>query len=306
MRHLPEGSIRWLLVAAAMLTFGALLGVGLHKIDSANDERAQMSKRLDAVRSDLDAQEAATRANAEKLKANGLTPAVDPDDAEEPVTPDDPDDPTAEISQGDIALAVAAYCKDTSKCDGEDGGDGQDVTARQVAAAVARYCDEAGQCTGEDGDRGPRGPAGPPPSQTAILQAVQTYCADGGCRGPIGPIGPEGDDGTDGTDGSTGPQGDTGRPPTSEEIAQAVQNYCAAHNDCRGPQGPAGPPGDDGSQGQAGEAGPPGPKGEPGEPGTDGRGIQSVSCDGTTGVVTYTDGATQSVPNMCAGPGLLS
>lgn len=274
--RLTASNTKWAVVAAVMLTLGALLGMGLHEIQQANEKRVVMGKRLDGLRADLDAQESATRANAEKLEANGIEPAVDPDDATDPVEPVDPDDSVAEISQGDIALAVSAFCEDTGRCRGEPGDDGRDATPAQVTRAVVRYCDANGSCQGPDGERGRRGPAGPPPAQTAILAAVTTYCADGACRGPVGPQGPMGDIG--------GP----GRPPTMEEIAQAVQAYCAAHNGCQGPPGPQGP------------AGPAGNNGPRGEPGTDGASITETTCnpDGTWSF-QFSDGSTSTSPGPC-------
>lgn len=84
-----------------------------------------------------------------------------------------------------------------------------------------------------------------------------------------------------------------------------------------GPRGPrglpgVGTPGRPGADGQDGAPGPAGPKGEPGPPGKDGsngkdgsqgppgRGIASVDCtSGGDWIITYTDGATQSVTGPC-------
>lgn len=84
-----------------------------------------------------------------------------------------------------------------------------------------------------------------------------------------------------------------------------------------GPRGPrglpgVGTPGRPGADGQDGAPGPAGPKGEPGPPGKDGsngkdgpqgppgRGIASIDCtSGGDWLITYTDGATQTVTGPC-------
>lgn len=76
------------------------------------------------------------------------------------------------------------------------------------------------------------------------------------CRGTSGVDGNAGDPGSDGQDGAPGPAG---------------------------PQGPAGP------------AGPAGAPGKDGVDGKDGRGVQSLSCEAGTVVVTYTDNTTHTV-----------
>lgn len=239
MRLGPQGNIpKPVVLAFVILSIATLYGL----YDNSRDDRARadaLAESRQELVSDIGDLAAANEANAKKLEANGLEPAVDPEDATKPVEVDSTD----EISQGDIALAVSAFCTDTGKCEGEAGepGAADEVTTAQVTRAVVRYCDANGQCQGADGQDGRQGPAGPPPSSDAILAAVTTFCADGACRGP------QGEPGQDGADGS---QGDPGRPPTVEEIAQAVANYCAAHNGCQGPGGPAGPPGVDGEDGE--------------------------------------------------------
>lgn len=108
------------------------------------------------------------------------------------------------------------------------------------------------------------------------------------------PVIPE--NGRDGNDGARGPAGPG---PTPTEILQAV-GLCFQSGACTAPKGDAGATGGNGPSGPAGPAGPAGPQGEPGAtgpqgaPGNDGRGIQSIYCDDTSGrwTVTYTDGVT--------------
>jgi hypothetical protein len=124
-----------------------------------------------------------------------------------------------------------------------------------------------------------------------------------GQQGAPGPVGPAGTPGLDGKDGLTGTPGATG---AKGETGSAGQP---------GGQGPAGPPGSQGdpgatgAQGATGPAGPAGapgatgPEGAPGEPGNDGRGIESLYCDDTSGrwTVTYTD-ATTADAGVCRTP----
>lgn len=105
------------------------------------------------------------------------------------------------------------------------------------------------------------------------------------------------ENGRDGDDGARGPAGPPGADPTALEILTAV-GRCFESGTCTAPQGDKG---DTGQQGTQGPAGPPGPAGQdstipgpPGPAGPEGRGIQSLYCDDTTGrwTVTYTDGVT--------------
>lgn len=73
-----------------------------------------------------------------------------------------------------------------------------------------------------------------------------------------------------------------------------------------GAPGSNGSKGDPGTTGPMGPSGPPGPQGDPGPqglPGADGRGIQSLYCDDTTGrwTVTYTDTTTADA-GVCRTP----
>lgn len=105
------------------------------------------------------------------------------------------------------------------------------------------------------------------------------------------------ENGRDGDDGARGPAGPPGTDPTALEILTAV-GLCFDSGACTAPQGDKG---DTGQQGAQGPAGPPGPAGQdstipgpPGPAGPEGRGIQSLYCDDTSGrwTVTYTDGVT--------------
>lgn len=108
------------------------------------------------------------------------------------------------------------------------------------------------------------------------------------------PVAPE--NGRDGQDGARGPAGPS---PTALEILTAV-GQCFSSGACTAPKGDKGDPGV-GSTGPTGPGGPQGPAGQDstvpgpqGPAGADGRGIQSLYCDDTTGrwVITYTDGVT--------------
>lgn len=93
------------------------------------------------------------------------------------------------------------------------------------------------------------------------------------CRGDQGQGGEDGSDGSDGQDGA------------DSNVPGPV-----------GPKGDLGPKGDKGDKGDAGERGP---------AGADGRGIQSVTCEGGQFVVTYTDGTSHPVAgsSCVAAPG---
>lgn len=111
------------------------------------------------------------------------------------------------------------------------------------------------------------------------------------------------ENGRDGDDGARGPAGPAGANPTALQILAAV-GQCFSSGTCTAPKGDKGDPGSSGSTGPAGPSGPagppgqdstvPGPQGPAGPAGVDGRGIQSLMCDETTGrwTVTYTDGVT--------------
>lgn len=256
--------VRWILVAALGLALGAGIGVGLHEIEQGSDERARLSERVEQQDADLDDQQAAIRALIAQLEERGIKPNIDPDDITDPIDPDDPDDSIAQISEGDLALAIAAYCDDTRQCIGEDGkpgADGEDavLTPGQVAEAVATYCSADGECEGPRGEPGEDGEDGRP-----------------------------GIDGQDGEDGSTGEQGPAGPPPSDEAVATAVASYCETRNGCQGPQGP---PGQDGKDSTV-----PGPKGEPGTDGEDAPQPTGMTCTSAgepiTITLTYSDGTT--------------
>ncbi|MFT4156631.1 MAG: hypothetical protein QM630_01680 [Microbacterium sp.] len=97
--------------------------------------------------------------------------------------------------------------------------------------------------------------------------------------------GPQGERGIPGPVGPAGAAGRDGRTPSAAEIARAVAGYCADGR-CVGPAGADSTV--PGPTGATGETGAPGPAG------ADGRGIQSLYCDTTTGrwTVTYTDSTT--------------
>jgi len=97
-----------------------------------------------------------------------------------------------------------------------------------------------------------------------------------GPRGIPGVTGPRGPRGLAGAAGAAGEVGPTGAP------------------------GEAGTPGSDGPKGEPGPAGKDGANGKDGAPGPAGRGISSLAClDSGDWLVTYTDGATQTVSGPC-------
>ncbi len=105
------------------------------------------------------------------------------------------------------------------------------------------------------------------PDGEAPAEVVPGPTGEPGARGPAGPTGPAGDDGQPGAPGAPG---------------------------APGVPGDTGPTGTPGTQGAPGPKGDPGAVGPTGPIGADGRGIQSLFCDDTTGrwTVTYTDGVT--------------
>ena len=110
----------------------------------------------------------------------------------------------------------------------------------------------------------------------------------------VGPKGDKGDPGRDGRDGKdstvpgpAGPPGKDGNDGLDSLISGPPGATGAAGRDSTVP-GPAGPPGADGTDGA---------------PGVDGRGISSVTCEGSGEasywVVTYTDGTSQTSTGPC-------
>lgn len=103
-----------------------------------------------------------------------------------------------------------------------------------------------------------------------------------------------------------GPKGDRGES-CIEEIGYPRCRGAAGDDGSSGTPGAAGQDGTDGApgpKGDKGDTGERGPEGPAGPAGSDGRGIQSVTCEGGQFVVTYTDGTSQPVAgSSCAGPG---
>jgi len=138
------------------------------------------------------------------------------------------------------------------------------------------------------------GPAGRAPSAEEILRAVGIYCsAPSACVGARGPVGPAGEKGDAGEPGSLGAPGVAGK---DGVIGSAGSNGKDGTPGAIGPVGPAGPVG---PQGIPGEKGADGATGSTGMAGVPGRGIQSLDCNGTIFVVTYTDGNTQDTNASC-------
>lgn len=110
-----------------------------------------------------------------------------------------------------------------------------------------------------------------------------------------GPPGPKGDTGAAGKDSTVpGPPGEDGEDST-------VPGPSGADSLIPGPIGAAGAPGAKGEPGNDSTV--PGPPGADGAPGTNGRGIASLTCEGSGEgsylLVTYDDGTTQTVGGPC-------
>ena len=149
--------------------------------------------------------------------------------------------------------------------------------AGEVAVYDQTLCDQLERIAQEPSrlEQGPQGIQG--------VQGVAGTRGPAGEDGEDGPPGPAGIDGKDGADGANGLNGGPGP---------------------EGPPGPAGAPGKDSTvPGPAGPAGANGSDGAPGEPGANGRGIASVTCEGTGDtsywLVTYDDGTTQTSGGPC-------
>lgn len=147
---------------------------------------------------------------------------------------------------------------------------------------------------GESGPQGATGPQGPGPSNAQVLEAVDVFCGNGRCQGPIGPVGPQGSVGLSGNDGVTGatgpigPQGPQGIPGSAGVDGASVQGP-AGPPGADGAPGPAGPPG---PQGDPGVSGPPGPQGDPGlqgPPGSSEGEVRTITIGGVTFTCTVTN-----------------
>lgn len=141
---------------------------------------------------------------------------------------------------------------------------------------------DAGQ-PGSPGDRGPVGPRGEKGERGLM-----------GEPGQAGPQGPPGADGQDGAQGGAGPKGDSG---SSGSDGAPGANGATGPAGESGPQGPAGPKGDTGAAGANGTNG-----ADSTVPGPAGVGIESITCDGQTLIISTTDGMTRTftLGTICA------
>jgi hypothetical protein len=73
--------------------------------------------------------------------------------------PPPPGQPGRPPTDGEIGVAVAAFCSDGA-CRGTAGDRGPGPTDEQIATAVATYCDARGECRGVAGQDGAAGAAG--------------------------------------------------------------------------------------------------------------------------------------------------
>lgn len=134
-------------------------------------------------------------------------------------------------------------------------------------------------------------------ASSASAQVTAAKAGAQGLPGPAGQSGASGQPGRDGTGkagaaGSAGASGNPGRDATGEPGASGAPG---ADSTVPGPAGPSGPAGDDGRDGK---------DGTDGKPGADGRGVASISCTDGDLVVTFTDGASQTIDGatVCAAP----
>lgn len=169
---------------------------------------------------------AAQRANAaglaqanDRLLSLGAPPVSTPAPVTVPTITRTVTESPAVPSQGQVDLAVHAYCSSNS-C-------GSVPTAAQVAQAVATYCSVDGRCKGAAGAHGSSGAAGQP--------------------------------GTAGQPGASGSNGADGENATPDQVSAAVATYCEAHDSCRGTTGATGPEGAQGPAGPKGDPGDPCP-----------------------------------------------
>ncbi|MEA1264260.1 hypothetical protein MicroSTF_14550 [Microbacterium sp. STF-2] len=142
---------------------------------------------------------------------------------------------------------------------------GRDSWHEQAMTWQTQYVELYDEFTATTGEE----PAAPDPA----VVADEGPPGEQGAPGPVGPAGPAGKDGRPGLDSTVpGPAG----PPGADSTVP-------------GPQGVAGRDGQDSTV-----PGPQGAQGSQGPAGADGRGIQSLYCDDTTGrwTVTYTDTTT--------------
>lgn len=154
----------------------------------------------------------AAQAN-QKLESLGVAPVTSPAEVPVPTVTKTVTQTPVPPAQGQIELAVSAYCLRTA-C-------GTGPTASQVAQAVATYCSVDGRC---------RGPVG-----------------------PSGASGTSGSPGATGTSGQPGVNGADGQNATSDQVAAAVAGYCGDHNQCAGRDGTDGTDGRDGADGRDGK-----------------------------------------------------
>lgn len=157
---------------------------------------------------------------------------------------------------------------------------GRESWHEQAMTWQDRYIELYGEFTAVTGEE----PAAPEPD----VIAKEGPRGEPGASGPVGPVGPAGRDGDDGEPGAPGAIGAPG--------VQGIPGLTGAPgaDGATGSPGPAGATGEKGDPGAPGATGATGPQGPQGAPGVDGRGIQSLLCDDTTGrwTVTYTDNTT--------------
>lgn len=145
--------------------------------------------------------------------------------------------------------------------------------------------------------------------------AELTAVADGessagpqGVQGIQGARGPAGRDGVDGRPGQPGPVGPVGPGGPQGLTGLLGADGLNGLNGVDGAQGPIGPAGPAGPPGQDGRDGAPGANGTNGSPGANGRGIESVLCEGSGDssywVVSYDDGTTQTSTGPCRLPAI--
>lgn len=133
--------------------------------------------------------------------------------------------------------------------------------------------------------------------------AQVTAAAKAGAQGLPGPAGASGASGAPGRDatgksGDAGSAGASGRPGHGATGEPGASGAPGADSTIPGPAGPSGPAGAPGTSGTSGTSG------VDGRDGKDGRGVASIACADGDLVVTFTDGASQTITGatVCAAP----
>lgn len=205
--HYLEGQPRRTLIAWIAAIVGVLAAVGLgYAVYAVNTDNDSNTRKTSAEVAELRKDNRALARNYDKLyekfqickdekrnaagcQSPGVPPVEDVTSTPVPSTVI-----VQRLTDAEIDTAVRRFCATTGQCvgkDGKTGAKGKDaqVSADMVSAAVTAYCDARGECRGADGTSSGE-PV--PPTDEQVLAAVNTYCADGRCKGDPGPLCPDG------------------------------------------------------------------------------------------------------------------